>query len=57
MRPPYIVTTKVDYDVMPDMGLVEGRTYEFELFNGRAVVSAPRLTSKERKSRIPHTHS
>lgn len=35
---PIVQKIKVEYDIIPDLGLQEGEKYEFELFNNKAIV-------------------
>jgi len=39
---PFVRRVSEEWDVLPDLGLVEGRVYDFDLVNNRAVVRAPR---------------
>ncbi len=52
-RAPYISKVTVEYDVLPDIGLIEGNHYEFELFSNRAIVKIPGPSPSERRSRAP----
>jgi len=54
-RPPYITSVTMEYDVMPDLGLADGKVYEFELFNGRAIVTTPGPAPKGRRSLTSRT--